>query len=82
MNSNSGTDGLFPFSSGSPEHTHLGAPRLLSGVSATPGFVMGNRTFMRAWAARRAARNLAQSTAGGPRPESIVDQSLANQNAR
>lgn len=34
------------------------APRLLAGLNASPGLVMGNRAFMRAWAARRAARSL------------------------
>jgi len=55
MNSSFQTDGLSPLSSGSSERAHLQAPRLFSQIKATPGFVMGNRAFMRAWAARRAA---------------------------
>lgn len=54
MNPTPELDRVFPLSAGSSERARLRAPRLLSGFKITSGFVMGNRAFMRAWAARRA----------------------------
>lgn len=54
MNPNPELDRVFPLSAGSSERARLRAPRLLSGTKITSSFVMGNRAFMRAWAARRA----------------------------
>jgi len=54
MNPTPELDRVFPLSAGSSERPRLQAPRVLSGIKVTSGFVMGNRAFMRAWAARRA----------------------------
>jgi hypothetical protein len=59
MNTNVSADRLFSLSASSTPRPALRAPRLLGAMTATPGFVMGNRAFMRAWAARRVARTLA-----------------------
>src|SRR5262249_13741535 len=48
-------DRPFPLSSGSSERMRLRAPHLLAATDAAPSFVMGNRAFIRMWAARRAA---------------------------
>lgn len=51
-------DRVFPLCGGAIERPRLRAPRLGAAPLATSGLVMGNRAFMRAWAARRAARTL------------------------
>lgn len=63
-------DRVFPLSGGSTERPALRAPRLGSLVRPTtsPGAVMGNRAFMRTWAARRAAAAAARDA----RPEPTV----------
>ena len=66
MNPNPELDRIFPLSSGSAERARLRAPRLFLGTRPLPSIVMGNRAFMRTWAARRIARQLAQSTDGCP----------------
>ena len=45
---------VFPLSGGSSERPSLRAPRLPLLVKSIPGVVMGNRAFIRTWAARRA----------------------------
>lgn len=50
-------DRVFPLCGGSSERARLRAPRLPLLVKPTPGGVLGHRAFMRAWAARRAARS-------------------------
>lgn len=47
-------DRIFPLTLGSSERPHLRAPRLAVPVAPVGPTVMGNRAFMRAWAARRA----------------------------
>ena len=54
MNPTSQPDRVFPLSGGSMERPALRAPRLGTLVRPNLGLVMGNRAFMRSWAARRA----------------------------
>ena len=54
MNPATELDRVFPLSAGSSERPRLRAPLVLSGLKVSPGIVMGNRAFMRTWAARRA----------------------------
>jgi hypothetical protein len=53
MNHPTEVDRVFPLSTGSSEPARLKAPRVFPAVSVTPGFVMGNRAFLRTWAGRR-----------------------------
>jgi hypothetical protein len=55
MNSNSAFERAFPLPGGTSERPALRTPRLspLAKPSLVP--IMGNRAFVRAWAARRAA---------------------------
>lgn len=55
MNSTPQLDRVFPLSGGSAERPALRAPRLGTLVRPNVGLVMGNRAFLRTWAARRAA---------------------------
>lgn len=54
---------VFPLNGGSAERTALRAPRLFASVATPPVAVMGNRAFMRSWAARRVAVRVAAETA-------------------
>jgi hypothetical protein len=63
MNSNSKPECAFPLSGGTMDRPALRAPRLASLVKPTPGVVMGNRAFLRAWAARRAVAASAAASA-------------------
>lgn len=47
---------VFPLSTGSFQRPPLRAPQLSVSPWAVSGHVLGHRAFMRAWAARRAAR--------------------------
>jgi hypothetical protein len=62
MNPTPELDRVFPLSGGSEERARLRAPRVLTGINLTPGGVLGHRAFMRAWAARRAAKAFAASS--------------------
>jgi len=66
MNPNPELDRIFPLSSGSAERARLRAPRLFLGTRPLPSVVMGNRAFMRTWAARRIARQVAEPSAANP----------------
>ena len=55
MNPTPELDRIFPLCGGSSEPPRLRAPRVLPNITVTPGIVLGNRAFMRTWAARRAA---------------------------
>ena len=68
MNPNPDLERVFPLSGGSTERVALHAPRIIATTQAIPGFVMGNRAFMRTWAGRRAL----QSMSTMPAPMSIV----------
>jgi hypothetical protein len=70
MNPTPDLDRVFPLSGGSAEPARLRAPHVLATINVTPALVMGNRAFMRAWAARRlAARaSAAAATADSPGP--------------
>jgi hypothetical protein len=46
----------FPLAGGASWRAALRPTRLRSEAGATPAVVMGNRAFLRAWAARRGAR--------------------------
>jgi hypothetical protein len=55
MNPTPDLERVFPLCGGSPEPARLRAPLVLPSITIIPGSVMGNRAFMRRWAARRAA---------------------------
>lgn len=58
------TERVFPLSTGSFERSPLRAPRLSVNPWSVSGNVLGHRAFMRAWAARRAARAALAENAG------------------
>jgi hypothetical protein len=66
MNITPQLDRVFPLSGGSSERPALRAPRLGSLVRPSSGLVMGNRAFMRAWAARRAATRATADAMASP----------------
>ena len=73
MNPTPELDRVFPLSGGSAEPARLRAPRVLASINVTPSLVMGNRAFMRAWAARRiAARASAASAASSAQPNEFA----------
>jgi hypothetical protein len=90
MNLASNPERILPLSSGSTKTVTSRAPRLLSEIRSTPGLVMGNRAFMRAWAARRAAKKhdpavqertgfVAEAVRLSPRDETLTRSATPNQ---
>jgi hypothetical protein len=55
MNPTPDLDRVFPLSGGSAQPPRLRAPNALPAFGGATSFVMGNRAFMRTWAARRIA---------------------------
>ncbi|MDO8540945.1 MAG: hypothetical protein Q7S40_10960 [Opitutaceae bacterium] len=76
MNPNPDPDRVFPLSGGSSERAALRPPRL----SVYPRYatvpIMGHRAFLRAWAARRAARLASAQAAGKPAETAALAGSL------
>jgi hypothetical protein len=58
MNTTPDLDRVFPLSTNSTEYPALHAPDLATLVRPAHSLVMGNRAFLRSWAARRAAARL------------------------
>ena len=63
MNPNPDLERVFPLSGGSAERVSIRPPRIITATNLVPGFVMGNRAFMRTWAGRRALRDLSAAPA-------------------
>ncbi len=61
MNLHPDVEHVFPLSGGSFERPTLRPPRIFAHPRQTVGPVMTHRAFVRAWAARRAARLAAES---------------------
>jgi hypothetical protein len=61
MNPQSSLERVFPLSQGSSERLLIRPPRLASIPKYNGAPVLGHAAFLRAWAARRAERNLVAS---------------------